>query len=420
MEIIKLEIEKVKHNPINTNVYGDIAEDKLQDLMASMSTEGQLEAITINQSFEIISGARRYEAAKRLGWKTIDTIQIEVREEETPIQMVNRNITRGKKASVLLKEYEALMKKYSSYQGRRTDLERPSSKASNEKVKTNTREFIADLLNLSEGTLQNLLDVAKKDPEQIKAIDSGSISISGAAKVIRDIKTGNGIPAVIKPSEYLKHDVVHSKQYDGDGKYADDIIETFLNLVEEAKKESEFRLEDKLEEAISTHENKVDEYVELEEKAFFSMLKIIKDAIRRKEYEPFRFKDGVLTPVSIEETYKELNIDGKPEKDMLLDMAIGTAQYLFSKLTHMTLSNKHRFVFNLKEDLIGLSEYQVLGTNGLLYCEKFCAIAKTKYILENSTLSPTEVGKIKKQLINDYQAIRPFVRIKHGLCHPLK
>ena len=46
--------------------------------MDSIKQVGLLEPPTIDQNFQVVSGNRRFESIKRLGWKEIDVHQINV------------------------------------------------------------------------------------------------------------------------------------------------------------------------------------------------------------------------------------------------------------------------------------------------------------------------------------------------------
>lgn len=54
----------------------------VDDLVESMSEFGQLQPILINQDYELIAGYRRYKAAKKLGWQTIDVKIIDVKDKK--------------------------------------------------------------------------------------------------------------------------------------------------------------------------------------------------------------------------------------------------------------------------------------------------------------------------------------------------
>lgn len=49
----------------------------LEPLMDSMRRYGLLNPVTINSKNVLIAGGRRYEAAKRLGWKTINAVVLD-------------------------------------------------------------------------------------------------------------------------------------------------------------------------------------------------------------------------------------------------------------------------------------------------------------------------------------------------------
>lgn len=51
--------------------------EDIEPLMDSMKRYGLLNPVTVNSRYALIAGARRLEAAKRLGWRTINAIVIE-------------------------------------------------------------------------------------------------------------------------------------------------------------------------------------------------------------------------------------------------------------------------------------------------------------------------------------------------------
>ena len=67
----------------------------LQPLMDSMSKFGQLNSIVLNSKMQLIAGQRRYESAKRLGWKYISAVIIEVNNKADLLEMeIEENIQR--------------------------------------------------------------------------------------------------------------------------------------------------------------------------------------------------------------------------------------------------------------------------------------------------------------------------------------
>ncbi|MFN3603724.1 MAG: ParB N-terminal domain-containing protein [Leptonema sp. (in: bacteria)] len=57
----------------------------VEDLMESFSEFGQLQPILINQDYELLAGYRRYKAAKKLGWESIDAKIIDVKDKKKRI-----------------------------------------------------------------------------------------------------------------------------------------------------------------------------------------------------------------------------------------------------------------------------------------------------------------------------------------------
>ena len=68
----------------------------LTPLMESLKQYGQLSPIIVNSKNELISGARRLTAVKRLGWPAIDALVIERNSELDKLQIeVEENIQRS-------------------------------------------------------------------------------------------------------------------------------------------------------------------------------------------------------------------------------------------------------------------------------------------------------------------------------------
>lgn len=59
----------------------------LEPLKESMKRYGLLNPITINSNNELIAGERRYQAAKQLGWTTINAVVVDTRDKVTQLEM---------------------------------------------------------------------------------------------------------------------------------------------------------------------------------------------------------------------------------------------------------------------------------------------------------------------------------------------
>jgi ParB family transcriptional regulator, chromosome partitioning protein len=74
---VKVKITKLKHHPLNQRIY---SLSGIETLMDSIQQVGLLEPPTIDQHYQVVSGNRRFESVKRLGWDEIDIHQIHVKE----------------------------------------------------------------------------------------------------------------------------------------------------------------------------------------------------------------------------------------------------------------------------------------------------------------------------------------------------
>jgi len=184
MQTIKISLDDVKPHPKNLSVYGDATNPKqLQDLIASMYDKGQLTPIVINQNSEIISGNRRVAAARFLKMPTIEAIQMELNAEDEEILIVSHNIARKKTCAMIIAEFEVIKKTYGKGRGKRTDLAIPKNGDIDAKWHS-VHKLAADMLNISEGSLSNLLSVHKRHPELLKEIDAGNMTINAAYTLV--------------------------------------------------------------------------------------------------------------------------------------------------------------------------------------------------------------------------------------------
>jgi ParB family chromosome partitioning protein len=67
----------------------------ISGLMQSLRTYGQLTPIIINRKHELIAGFRRLQAARRLGWKSIEAVMIDRPTEQQKLEVeIEENIQR--------------------------------------------------------------------------------------------------------------------------------------------------------------------------------------------------------------------------------------------------------------------------------------------------------------------------------------
>jgi ParB family chromosome partitioning protein len=67
----------------------------ISGLMESLKTHGQLTPIIINRDYELIAGFRRLQAARRLGWKSIEAVMIDKPTEQQKLEVeIEENVQR--------------------------------------------------------------------------------------------------------------------------------------------------------------------------------------------------------------------------------------------------------------------------------------------------------------------------------------
>ena len=116
---MKLDINKIKPNPVNDEIYSPTL---LDDLVESIQDNGQLESICVNKDYTIISGHRRYFSMLQLGVKEVEVSVMDF--DDDIVALVEFNRHRVKSVNDILNESRILEQRYKSKigQGKRTDL----------------------------------------------------------------------------------------------------------------------------------------------------------------------------------------------------------------------------------------------------------------------------------------------------------
>ena len=66
---MKVKVFDIKHHPKNQEIY---ELSSIEDLMESIQVVGLLQPLIIDKDYRVISGNRRFESIKRLGWKEVE------------------------------------------------------------------------------------------------------------------------------------------------------------------------------------------------------------------------------------------------------------------------------------------------------------------------------------------------------------
>lgn len=166
---MEIQVSKLIPHPLNSQIY---RLTQLEDLIYSIGEVGLLQPIVINRVNQILSGHRRFEAIKKLGWEYVEVEVKDVDPESSDLYLVHYNKQRIKSNQEILSEYDVLEKYFVNQQGRRTDLTSvPRNKGYSK------RDEISSQIGVSSSTLGKLLFIRKYNPSHIGLIDDGILTI---------------------------------------------------------------------------------------------------------------------------------------------------------------------------------------------------------------------------------------------------
>ncbi len=224
---VKVDISKIKVPSYHDRT--DVDDESNESLVNNMAEVGQLNPILIDKKsdsdFELISGLRRFEAAQKLNWSTIDAIVFENLDEQSKMLiMIAENAQRKD-----LNDYDLVnsLVHFLAVSTGKTDDE----------VKT----FLVKLKNLEAGNVKNLAFDEKKlkktMEETLARTDKYSLK-----NLIAKLKVLNFNPAIIKAMQ--DHKLLFSYAFQlnkiKDENVMTDLLDQFINGVitkDELKKE---------------------------------------------------------------------------------------------------------------------------------------------------------------------------------------
>ena len=90
---MKIKVSSLKHHPKNKEIY---TLSSIEELMESISEYLLLQPLIIDSQNQIISGNRRFESIKRLGWEEVQVEVRDVQEDEEELLLVHFNKQRIK------------------------------------------------------------------------------------------------------------------------------------------------------------------------------------------------------------------------------------------------------------------------------------------------------------------------------------
>ncbi|MDC0643843.1 DNA modification methylase [Flavobacteriaceae bacterium] len=177
---MKVKVSSLKHHPKNKEIY---SLSSIEELMESISEVGLLQPLIIDSRNQVISGNRRFESIKRLGWNEVEVEVKEVKEGEEELLLIHYNKQRIKSFKELINEFLILDGYYRKGQGRRTDL---TSVKSN---RSSSRDQVSKEMGISSSQLRRLVFIYKNKPEYIELLDKGILTVNQSyLQIQREIK----------------------------------------------------------------------------------------------------------------------------------------------------------------------------------------------------------------------------------------
>jgi ParB-like chromosome segregation protein Spo0J len=164
---MKVKVSQLSHHPLNERIY---SLSGIESLIESIKQVGLLELLTIDQNNQVVSGNRRFESIKRLGWKEIDVHQINVKKGDEVLTLIHFNRQRIKSTQELLNEYFEL-----EFYHREKGV----------KKGVRIRGIVSEEIKVTDSQLSRILYVHKRNPEFIKLIDQGILTVNQAYLTLR-------------------------------------------------------------------------------------------------------------------------------------------------------------------------------------------------------------------------------------------
>lgn len=227
---MEIEIDKIK--PFAGHPFKVIDDEKMQDLIESISESGVLTPVLIrpdqNDGYEMISGHRRMHAAQKAGLITIPAIVREMTDDEAVIAMVDANIQReellpSEKAFAYKMKMEAMKR-----QGARIDL---TCAQNDHKLGKKSREILGEQIGISSAQIQRYIRLTELIPDLLELVDKKRLNFTIAVDIsyipqdvqkwIYEYICDNGF---IKPNQ-----IAALKNYLGQGLVTQSLMISILN-----------------------------------------------------------------------------------------------------------------------------------------------------------------------------------------------
>ena len=182
-----MDIEVVKIQPFRNHPFKVIDDEKMEDLVESIRTNGVLSPVLIrpigNDVYEMVSGHRRMHAAILLGMDRIPAIIREMTDDEAIVKMVDANIQReellpSEKAFAYKMKMDAMKN-----QGYRSDLTADSKTSCQFGTKSRADQQVSGQVGESARQVQRFIRLTELIPELLEYVDQKRLQFTVAVEI---------------------------------------------------------------------------------------------------------------------------------------------------------------------------------------------------------------------------------------------
>ena len=182
-----MDIEIAKIQPFRNHPFKVIDDEKMEDLVESIRTNGILSPVLIrpigNDVYEMVSGHRRMHAAILLGMDRIPAIIREMSDDEAIVKMVDANIQReellpSEKAFAYKMKMDAMKN-----QGYRSDLTADSKTSCQFGTKSRADQQVSGQVGESARQVQRFIRLTELIPELLEYVDQKRLQFTVAVEI---------------------------------------------------------------------------------------------------------------------------------------------------------------------------------------------------------------------------------------------
>ena len=175
--IVEMNVGDLKESPINSEIYHFVQKEH-DELVESINQNGLLDPLVIDKNNFVISGHRRLQAIKDIGFETVDCRLSFF--ENNVIAIIELNKYRKKTEGDIRREISILQKEFKNV------ITKESPKGRTTPSKNRTIIEISKRLGTNTTKIKEILSIEKHEPSLLDDVDLGKISHSRAYQIVRE------------------------------------------------------------------------------------------------------------------------------------------------------------------------------------------------------------------------------------------